>query len=678
MNYREPMDTPTLPPFARNVQQTRAKRGLTLSGLSQRSGVAKSTLSLIESGRGNPTIETVWAIANALETPFGSLVERLDAESDEPAEVQGAGEKVRFIERYGTDPEIEVYEMVISEGHNRSSSPHPPGVRERVVVLHGEMLVGSAPHSVLLRPGQSHAFEADVEHSYSAPKGDATALVLVEYPGYGKGDKGDTLVREYPRTEADWDGLRAIVDRAAIEVAQGFTGLFLQLRGRGAEGEAIAKRIGPGNPPGYRWPLQIFTGHNDRGAWLALFPHINTNAFRDCKTAIRDGMSASLVSAMHLSAVAEQSLIPLAANSQATLESLAAAPTWALAAIASEIALQHGHLILPSRLGERSQRTLQAAPKVGDGDFASRINVDHYDAYELLHPAYARQVVALAQDIWTLDPQSGRGLAIDIGTGPGAALLMLLELLPELHVHAVEPDDTAFAYLLDNIKDQSRVRCEQRDFLALEEPTEAVSVITSVGSSHHFNTAFMLQKARRLLADDGILCIADELLPFFSDRNERNSALIRHHAAYVLGSMACVDALDIHRGDTPDTHLYREMRKELVHAVLQASHGETSAAIKRCRDLYTLANQSLQAKDTATAVGALVRFYALEIQAMVAGFDYEIDCKTYPRRLVSLAQGAGFELIRHRRVYATCGADDWDGGTHVFTFRKCSASLCEH
>jgi transcriptional regulator with XRE-family HTH domain/SAM-dependent methyltransferase len=669
------MHAASLPPLARNIQQLRTKRGLTLSGLSQRSGVAKSTLSLIESGKGNPTIETIWAIANALETPFGTLVEGIDTIGESSSGAQGTGEKVRFIGRYGTSPEVEVYEMTIGAGHRRSSSAHPPGVYERVMVLSGDMLVGDAAQTVLLRAGQSHFFKADVEHSYAAPNGDATAIVFVEYPGAADGATGYTVVREYPRTQADWDGLRAIVDLAAVEVAQGFTGFFLRLRGRDADRDAIAHHLGLSNASGQRWPLLAFVDQDDRGAWLALLPRIHTSAFRVDAEQSTVSKLPSLALAIRLAAVAEQELVTLQQDAVPILESLASGSSWTLATLASEVALQHGHLMLPSQLGARSQRELRTTRRMADVDFSSRINVDHYDAYELLHPAYARQVVALAQDILALDAQGARGLAIDVGSGPGAALLMLLELLPDLRVHAVEPDSTAFAYLLDNTKGSSRVHCECQDFLELDPPTEPVSFVTSVGSSHHFNTAFMLQKAWRLLTDDGILCVADELLPFFSDRDSRNNALIRHHAACVLASMASVDALRIQHEDTTDARLYRQMRESLVQAVLQATHGQTSAAVKRCRDLYALVKQTLHTKQALSAIGAFVRFYALEIQAMVAGFDYEIERKTYPRRLVAMAQAAGFELVSHRRVYATSGPDEWDGGTHVFAFRKRTASL---
>jgi transcriptional regulator with XRE-family HTH domain len=49
--------------------------GLSLTELARRAGIAKSTLSQLESGAGNPSVETLWALAVALGVPFSRLVD---------------------------------------------------------------------------------------------------------------------------------------------------------------------------------------------------------------------------------------------------------------------------------------------------------------------------------------------------------------------------------------------------------------------------------------------------------------------------------------------------------------------------------------------------------------------------------------------------------------------------
>ena len=663
------MDNPTLHLLARNIQEIRGKRGLTISGLAQRSGIAKSTLSLLERGQGNPTIETVWAVANALDVPFSHIIDGVEAVKSFSEDGDKDRENVRFIERYGTNPQIEVYEMTIAKGHSRVSSAHPPGVFERVIALRGEMYVGNETDGALLRPGQSYAFAGDSEHTYSALKGQSTALVLIEYRGHNTQSDEHKLVRGYPQTAAEWEELRSFVDRAIMDVAHGVTGFYLELRGSNSDISVEESHLGLNHSSGFQWPLLIFTGKNDQGLWMAVLPQNYVNAFTLHMDHLSNAVPDVLLSAIRLAAIAEQ--MPGIVDSDATLlEPMTKSPTLVLATLAYEVALQYGYLFIPRQWLFLSQRNIDLMPGASDEDVSSRNNVDFYDTFELLHPAYARQITALAQDVIAFDPKGGKGLFIDVDSGPGAALFMLMELLPESHAIALEPDGAAFAGLLNNAKELAQLRCVQEEFLAFRKPDEPISVITSVGSSHHFNTAFMLQKAWQLLVENGILCIADELLPGFTDLESRNNALIRHHVAYVLSSMAKVDVLDMEGNDSTELHIYQHIREQLIHAFMLATNNQTGAAIKYCRDLFEYINQRIVSKHPSSAIGAFVRFYVLEIQAMIAGFDYEIERKTFPKKLVSLACGAGFELLNHRRIFATSGIDEWDGGTHVFAFRK--------
>src|SRR5689334_25204189 len=61
--------------IARALRGERARTGLSLTELARRAGVAKSTLSQLESGAGNPSVETLWALSVALDVPFSRLVD---------------------------------------------------------------------------------------------------------------------------------------------------------------------------------------------------------------------------------------------------------------------------------------------------------------------------------------------------------------------------------------------------------------------------------------------------------------------------------------------------------------------------------------------------------------------------------------------------------------------------
>lgn len=51
--------------LAGNLRTLHGARGITLAELARRSGIAKATLSQLEAGGGNPTIETLFALSRA-------------------------------------------------------------------------------------------------------------------------------------------------------------------------------------------------------------------------------------------------------------------------------------------------------------------------------------------------------------------------------------------------------------------------------------------------------------------------------------------------------------------------------------------------------------------------------------------------------------------------------------
>ena len=95
--------------IAAALRRERERAGLSLTEVARRAGIAKSTLSQLESGTGNPSVETLWALGVALGVPFSQLV-------DPPAP------QVRVV-RAGEGPRI------TSEHSASSPGPWSPPVR---------------------------------------------------------------------------------------------------------------------------------------------------------------------------------------------------------------------------------------------------------------------------------------------------------------------------------------------------------------------------------------------------------------------------------------------------------------------------------------------------------------------------------------------------------------------
>jgi transcriptional regulator with XRE-family HTH domain len=174
---------------AANVRSVRTRAGLTLADLASRAGIGRSTLAQLESGRANPSVETLWAIAAALEVPFARLVEeprhpmRVVRASDIPvvrsAETPGwAGRSLAYNDRRGT---FEIYELNLEPGALRHAEPHQAGVVEHVLVVSGHMRAGAREDPAELSAGDLATFPGDVPHLYEALE--ATRCILVQsYP----------------------------------------------------------------------------------------------------------------------------------------------------------------------------------------------------------------------------------------------------------------------------------------------------------------------------------------------------------------------------------------------------------------------------------------------------------------------------------------------------------------
>src|SRR5215467_11018512 len=80
MGNGSPADGATAAPalitqIAASIRRERDRAGLSLTELARRAGIAKSTLSQLESGVGNPGVEALWALGVALGVPFSRLVD---------------------------------------------------------------------------------------------------------------------------------------------------------------------------------------------------------------------------------------------------------------------------------------------------------------------------------------------------------------------------------------------------------------------------------------------------------------------------------------------------------------------------------------------------------------------------------------------------------------------------
>lgn len=171
-----------------NVRRIRQGRGLSLNELSRQAAVAKATLSQLELGRGNPTIETLMSLATHLGVTLTDLITSESApaarvtRANEGTTVRGDGLDLRLVHRMtGGATMYEIYDMRMRQGVYESP-PHGVGVMEHLIIHQGSIVVGPKTDLVKLEAGDFIAFSADQPHLYEclAPTTQATLIVL--YP----------------------------------------------------------------------------------------------------------------------------------------------------------------------------------------------------------------------------------------------------------------------------------------------------------------------------------------------------------------------------------------------------------------------------------------------------------------------------------------------------------------
>ena len=163
------------PAIGRKIKDIRKEQGLTLEDLALRSGVSKSMLSQIESDSVNPTIATVWKIANGLAITFQALLEGKDEEigrfeivRSEKATIldsRDGGTHFQVLSPLSMVDDLEFYILNMAPQANLDSEPHYHGTEEYLTVLEGRVRVTSGEGSADLVAGDFIIYNADVHHS---------------------------------------------------------------------------------------------------------------------------------------------------------------------------------------------------------------------------------------------------------------------------------------------------------------------------------------------------------------------------------------------------------------------------------------------------------------------------------------------------------------------------------
>ncbi len=173
--------------IAANLRRLRTARRMSLATLATRADVAKATLTNLEQGRGNPTIETLWSLALALGVAFSdretaTVVVRAQQGARVRGSTPGGKLDLRLVDRIERGGLVEVFDMFLPARTEHLGAPHGTGVAERVLVHAGTITVGPASDPLTLGPGDYARYAADRPHVYRSAGEDCHGVLLVAYP----------------------------------------------------------------------------------------------------------------------------------------------------------------------------------------------------------------------------------------------------------------------------------------------------------------------------------------------------------------------------------------------------------------------------------------------------------------------------------------------------------------
>jgi transcriptional regulator with XRE-family HTH domain len=187
-----PMETPTAPRtrplVGARIRRRRAERGLTLAAVAATTGLNVGYLSQVENDKASPSLETLAALADALDVPVAwflldqSIGPRLVRAADRPRRrLRRASGTMSQVDG-GIARDIAIFEGTMPVGHRTGFHAHPGD--EHHIVLSGRIRITQGETAVEAGAGDYVLLDGTLPHD-AAVIGDEPARLLIVYPRGG-------------------------------------------------------------------------------------------------------------------------------------------------------------------------------------------------------------------------------------------------------------------------------------------------------------------------------------------------------------------------------------------------------------------------------------------------------------------------------------------------------------
>jgi transcriptional regulator with XRE-family HTH domain len=174
--------------LGKTIQRLRKAYSLSLSELSEQSGVAKSIISQIERNETNPTLATIWRLAQALDVSIERVLQTAEDEpflerasrGDTPILVSDDGKcRLAITGWIKTVEWLQWYDFQAEPGGVLESDPHQRGSVECLSVLEGELEVEVAGVVETARAGDTLRYRCDRPHVIRNRSGEPAHATMV-------------------------------------------------------------------------------------------------------------------------------------------------------------------------------------------------------------------------------------------------------------------------------------------------------------------------------------------------------------------------------------------------------------------------------------------------------------------------------------------------------------------
>jgi len=174
--------------ISENLKRLREERGLSLENTAKLTGVSKSMVGQIERCEVNPTISTIWKIANGFKISFTELITRPKASVEyvSRSEIEPLVEDEGRFRNYALMPfdaerRFEIYSTDLDPTANLESEPHQKGTEEFVIVNAGELTVTINHQKFTVKENDSIRYKADVTHRYQNLSSEVCSFTMIIY-----------------------------------------------------------------------------------------------------------------------------------------------------------------------------------------------------------------------------------------------------------------------------------------------------------------------------------------------------------------------------------------------------------------------------------------------------------------------------------------------------------------